>query len=246
MREGREGGVLGRTYCIPSQMMMMVCMVWTHVSDCHTAQHLLAAHSCGDGHSSPLINVVGGHSQMIVCGGWALVVVGPAPKGALGIHGCWWAFVAICGCWRGLIVIVCHLSWSSIGCGWTHRGRCSLSSWVVSRCQADPKRGHAEVTWGVLAVNPQWALKGGVVTLISWVMMEVVGVRTACLQYKMMMMKLLSLSVYIVSWPCHWLGAHGYVHDYGAAGHAGHRVHPLVAVGGFHGHWSLLGRGCVH
>ena len=100
--------------------------------------------------------------------------------------------------------------------------------------------------WGTLAVNPQWALKGGVVTLISWVMVEVVGVHTACLQYKMMTMKLSSSSVYIVSWPCCWLVARGYVHGSGAAGHAGCHVHPLVAVGGFHGCWSLFGRGCVH
>ena len=30
-----------------------------------------------------------------------------------------------------------------------------------------------------------------------------------------------------------------------ALGHAGRREHPLVAVGGFHGRWLSLGRGCV-
>ena len=59
-----------------------------------------------------------------------------------------------------------------------------------------------------------------------------------------MTMKLLLLLVCIVSWPCCWLGARGFVHGYGALGHAGHCVHPLVAVGGFHGCWLSFGRGC--
>ena len=80
---------------------------------------------------------------------------------------------------------------------------------------------------------------------ISWVMMEVVGVRTACLQYKITTTKLSSSSVCVVWWPRRWLGACGYVHGSGAAGHAGRRVHPLVAIGGFHGRWSSLGRRCV-
>ena len=222
--------MLGRTYCIQSQTTTTVCMVWTHVSDCHTAQRSLAAHSCGDGHSSPLIDVVGGRS-------WLL---GLHPRGRWASVGAGGRLLPCAG-----VGVACRSSWSSIGRRRTRRGRCSLSSWVVSRCQADPKRGHAEVTWGALAVNPQWALKGGVVTLISWVTMEVVGVRTVCLQYKMTTTKLSSSSVCVVSWPRCWLGARGYVHGSGAAGHAGRRVHPLVAVGGFHGRWSSLGRGRV-
>ena len=76
MREGGGGGVLGRTYCIQSQTTTTVCVVWTHVADCPTSPRSLAAHSRGDGHLSPLIDVVAGRSRTIVCGGWALVVGG--------------------------------------------------------------------------------------------------------------------------------------------------------------------------
>ena len=81
MREGREGGVLGRTYCIQSQMTTMVCVVWTHVSDCHTAQRSLAAHSCGDGcrHRSSML-LVGAHGQLYVVGGH-LWLLGLHPRG---------------------------------------------------------------------------------------------------------------------------------------------------------------------
>ena len=76
MREGGGGGVLGRTYSIQSQTTTTVCIVWMHVANWHTSRCSLAAHSCGDGRSSPLIDVVAGHSWTIVCGGWVLMVVG--------------------------------------------------------------------------------------------------------------------------------------------------------------------------
>ena len=107
---------------------------------------------------------------------------------------------------------------------------CLVSSWVVLHREADPKSGHGEVMWGVLAVNPQCAFSGGLVTLIRWVMMEVVGVCTSCIQYKTTTTKLSSSPVCIVWWPCRWLGARGFVHGSGALGHTGRRVHPLVAV----------------
>ena len=75
--------------------------------------------------------------------------------------------------------------------------------------------------------------------------MEVVGVCTARIPYKMKMMKLLLSPVCIALWPHCWLGAHGFVHGSGAVGHARCHVHPLVAVSDFHGCWLSFGRGCV-
>jgi hypothetical protein len=59
-----------------------------HVADWYTTRCLLATCLCGDGHSWPLIDGVGGRSWTIVGGGWALVVLGRCIHSSMVVGAC--------------------------------------------------------------------------------------------------------------------------------------------------------------